>query len=83
MRLFSRGLINGLIFALVNGVGLYAYIMMRLVLRWAYTLQFTVCKYKKCRCENDKQRAVLHRCSYEEVFRKYTANLQENTHAQV
>ena len=27
--------------------------------------------------------AALHRCSYEEVFWKYAANLQENTHAEV
>ena len=27
--------------------------------------------------------AAIHRCSYEKVFRKYAANLQENTHAEV
>ena len=29
------------------------------------------------------QEEALRRCSYEKVFRKYAANLQENTHAEV
>ena len=27
--------------------------------------------------------AALQRCSWEKLFRKYAANLQENTHAEV
>ena len=36
-----------------------------------------------CRDLDNDTEAAIQKCSYEKVFRKYAANLQENTHAKV